>query len=114
MADIQRALGHDDEVRRLWDELRHDDADAAVITEGRIVLAGSMADRGDLDGAIRVLEQGPVRTKRPLEYHLRLWYSLADLYERAGELAKARRGFDRIQSVDHDFADATDRLRSLA
>ena len=89
MADASRALGRHEDVRRLWEELRHDDPDADVITEGRIVLAGSHADVGDVAGAIRVLEQGPVRVKRPADHHLRLWYSLADMYERAGDLQKA-------------------------
>jgi len=113
MADIERALGRPSEVRRLWEELRHDDADPAIITEGRIVLAGTLADDDDLPGAIRILEQGPVRSKRPAEHHLRLWYTLADLYERAGDLSKARRGFERIRIVDANFADTNDRLRSL-
>lgn len=114
MADVCRALGRHDDVRRLWDELRHDDPDAAVITEGRIVYAGSLADQGDVAGAIRVLEQGPVGVKRPAEHHLRLWYALADAYERAGDVQRARRGFQRIVETDRSFADAADRIASLA
>lgn len=112
-ADAHRALGQHEAVDRLWDELRHDHPDPAVITEGRIVVAGSLADRGELASAVRLLEQGPVRTKVPKEHHLRLWYSLADLYERIGDTQRARRGFERISSIDDGFGDVTARLRSL-
>jgi hypothetical protein len=113
MADIARALGRHDDVRRLWEELRHDDPDADVMTEGRIVLAGSHADQGDIAGAVRVLEQGPMKAKKPGEHHLRLWYSLADMYERAGDHPRARRGFERVADADPTFADVADRIRGL-
>lgn len=113
-ADAHRALGHHDAVERLWDELRHDHPDPEIITEGRIVYAGSLADRGELASAIRVLEQGPVRTKVPKDHHLRLWYALADLYERSGDTQRARRGFERIAGAEQDFGDVDARLRSLS
>ena len=112
-ADAHRALGQHAAVERLWDELRHDHPDAATITEGRIVMAGSLADRDDLAGAIRLLEQGPVRTKVAREHHLRLWYALADLYERIGDTQKARRGFERVMADDRSFADVVARVRAL-
>lgn len=113
-ADIARALGRHGDVRELWEELRHDDPDADVMTEGRIVLAGSHADQGDLSGAIRVLEQGPMKAKKPSDHHLRLWYSLADMYERAGDMPRARRGFERVASHDRQFADIGERLSALS
>jgi tetratricopeptide (TPR) repeat protein len=112
-ADIARALGRHAEVCDLWEELRHDDPDADVMTEGRIVLAGSHADQGDLAGAIRVLEQGPMKAKKPSDHHLRLWYSLADMYERAGDMPRARRGFERVSTHDRQFADVAERLSAL-
>ncbi len=45
-------------VDELWDELRQASPSAELVVEGRIVMAGMMADRGDLPGAIRLLEQG--------------------------------------------------------
>jgi tetratricopeptide (TPR) repeat protein len=113
VADAHRALGHHREVDRLWDELRRGGAGVEVLTEGRIVVAGSMADRGDVEGAVRLLEQGPVEVRRPQEHHLRLWYALAATYERAGNVARARALFARLVDADPEFADAAGRLDAL-
>lgn len=114
MADCYRALGEVKLTRRLWDDLRSAGPEAAVITEGRIVMAGAMADIGDVAGGIRLLEQGPVKSKKPRDYHVRLWYALADLYERAGDHQRARRGFERIEQVEPGYADVSNRLDSLS
>lgn len=114
LADCYRALGRFDEVAALWAELRAASPSAALVTEGRIVAAGARADRGDVRGAIRLLEAGPVRPGRgPAPHHLRLWYALADLYERAGDTPKARDLFSRVVDVDPGLADATERLEAL-
>ena len=78
---------------------------AELVIEGRIVMAGTLADAGDLPGAIRLLEQGWRMPKRPQEHHLRRAYALADLYERAGDVARARELFSRLAALDPDFAD---------
>jgi tetratricopeptide (TPR) repeat protein len=113
LADSYRALGRHAKADRLWDQLRAADAPAELVTEGRIVAGGSLADRGDIAGAIRLLEKGPVQVKRPKPHHLRLWYALADLYERAGDTPKARELFKRIVASDPDFADAAERATAL-
>src|SRR5438270_291120 len=89
------------------------DAPGELVTEGRIVAGGSLADRGDIGAAIRLLEKGPVHVKRPKAHHLRLWYALADLYERAGDTPKARELFGRIVGNEPDFADAAERLAAV-
>ncbi len=113
VADCHRAMGHRGRVAEIWEELRQSSPEPAILTEGRIVAAGALADEGRLDAAIRLLEKGPVRTRAPREHHLRLWYSLADLYERSGDLSSARRGFRRLAAVDPDFVDVGERLASL-
>jgi tetratricopeptide (TPR) repeat protein len=113
LADCYRALGRHAKADQLWNELRTADAPGELVTEGRIVAAGSLSDRGDIAGAIRLLEKGPVRVKRPKFHHIRLWYSLADLYERAGDTPKARELFKRIIASQPDFADAAERLAGL-
>ena len=113
LADSYRALGRHAKAEQLWDELRTGDAPGELVTEGRIVAGGSLADRGDLGGAIRVLEKGPVQVKRPKAHHLRLWYALADLYERAGDTPKARELFKKIVANEPDFADAAERAAAL-
>ena len=51
--------------------------------------------------------------KKVREHHLRQWYVLADLYDRAGETPRSRTLFERIRAVDPSFADVTARLRQL-
>ncbi len=114
LADSHRAQRHWKRVDELWDELREQSPSAELVTEGRIVTAGSLADRGNLTEGIKLLERGWSLPGRPKEHHLRRAYALADLYERAGELPQARNLFASINRADPDFADVTKRLRSLA
>ena len=114
LADCYRALKRYGKVTELWDELREASPGAALVTEGRIVAAGAMADRGDVRGAIRLLERGPVRPRgRAGIHHARLWYALADLYERAGDAPKARELFARVVEAEPGLADAAERLAAL-
>jgi thioredoxin-like negative regulator of GroEL len=114
LADCYRALGRHPQVEALWDELRQASPSAELVTEGRIVAAGSLADRGDLAGAIRLLEKARLDVRRPRPHHLRLWYALADLYERAGDVPKARQLFRRVLDHDRAFFDVAERAQNLA
>jgi hypothetical protein len=114
LADCYRAMRRWGEVDRLWEELRAASPSAALITEGRIVAAGAIADRGDLPAAVRLLGDGFRFPRRPQVHHLRRAYALADLEERVGDLPRARELFGRIAAVDPDFADVGRRLRALA
>ena len=38
---------------------------------------------------------------------------VADLYDRSGDVVRARRWFTLVAERDNDFADVRDRLRSL-
>ena len=113
--DCQRALGRPKRVEALYDELRKGSPDPEVLSEGRLVLAGTRADLGDLDGAVSLLvDAGAGRLVRnPAERHVRQWYVLGDLMERSGDLAKARELFLRVQAADPDAYDVADRLESL-
>ena len=113
LADCYRAMRQWAQVGELWDELRAASPSAELVTEGRIVMAGSLADRNDFARAISLLEQSFNFPKRPMPHHLRRAYVLADLYERSGDLPKARTMFGRIQNVDPDFADVRLRVRAL-
>ena len=113
LADCYRALGRHAKVAPLWEELREASPSGELVAEGRIVAAGSLADRGDVQGAIRLLEKAQLDVKRPKEHHLRLWYALADLYERAGDVPRARELFRRVAARERDFADVSERLSSL-
>lgn len=114
LADCHRALGRWDDVEELWHELGEQSPSAALVTEGRIVRAGALADRGDLAGAVRELEKGWRPPKRPRPHHLRRAYALADLYERAGSPTRARELFAWVAHHDPGLADVTERVRSLS
>ncbi len=113
LADCHRALGHHPQVLRLWEELRQGPASPPVVVEGRIVTAAALADRGQVAEAIELLERGPVQVRKPREHHLRLWYALASLHERAGNIPRARQLLRDVLEATPDFADAADRYRSL-
>lgn len=113
LADANRALGRHSRVDELWAELREASPSAELVTEGRIVVAGSLADRGRLADAVRTLEKGWKLPRRPKEYHLRRAYALADLYERAGDRPRARATFGWVAAADPDFADVEDRAAAL-
>lgn len=113
LADCYRALGRYAEVEELWDELREASPSAELVAEGRIVAAGALADQGRLDDAIRLLEAAAKPTRRPKLHHLRLAYASADLYERAGDLPRARELFGLVATNDPDFVDVQARLRAL-
>lgn len=113
LMDCCRALDRQDEVEVLWRELRENSSTGELVTEGRIVMAGSLAERGRLGEAIDLLSKGPVRPKRVRDHHLRLWYALADLEERAGNLPRARGLFEQVRAREPAFADVAERLAGL-
>lgn len=113
MADCCRALKRYTRVNQLWEELRQASPSAELVAEGRIVAAGARADRGDLAGAIAMLESPIRKVTKPRDHHLRLWYALADLYERAGDVSAARDWFTRVLRNDRSFFDAAERIAAL-
>ena len=114
LMDAARALGRFKRVEQLWDELRAVSPGAELVTEGRIVYAGALADQGRVDEAIKILERAPASPKRILPHHLRLWYALADLQERSGDIPAARTLFRKISAQDPAFVDVAERLAALS
>jgi tetratricopeptide (TPR) repeat protein len=113
IADCYRALRRWDDVERLWTELREASPSAEVVSEGRIVMAGALADQGQLPKAVTLLSKGFKMPKRLLPHHLRRMYTLADLLERTGALAEARSLFRQVATIDPDFFDVVERVRHL-
>ena len=113
LADCYRAMRRYDDAEALWQDLREASPNGDLVAEGRIVAAGCRADKGDLTGAITLLEKALKRVNHPQERHLRQWYTLADLYERAGDLPRARDLFNRVASAEPESFDVRARLRAL-
>ena len=113
LMDCYRAQRRWRKVDQCWRELTAASPGADVVTEGRIVAAGALADRGRLDEAIALLTRADRRVAKPKPHHVRLWYALADLEERAGNVPRARALFDRVRREDAGFADVAERLAGL-
>ncbi|MGH9153520.1 MAG: tetratricopeptide repeat protein, partial [Acidimicrobiales bacterium] len=114
LADCHRALGHWKAAEAAWEDLRRSSPPPELLAEGRIVMAGALADRGDLAGGIALLEQAKTKERPPPLHHLRVWYALADLYERAGDVPRARALFAAVLESDPALFDTPDRLAALA
>ena len=113
LADCYRALRRYEKVTELWESMKLMSPPAGLLAEGRIVAAGALADQGELQSAVRMMTHGTSDPHKVQEHHLREWYVLADLYDRAGDVASARRLFVKIQSSEPKFADVGDRLNTL-
>ena len=75
--------------------------------------AGDLADQGRLTEAIATLDRRGGRAESGPGASRPVWYALADLYERAGDLPKARALFLQIRRYDAGFADVAERLAAL-
>ena len=113
LADCNRALQRWSRAEELWHELGQASPAPDLIEEGRIVQAGVLADRGRLQDAIRFMERAPKVKGKPAIHHLRRWYVMGDLYERAGDNSRARRLFSDIARAEPDFGDAAERASAL-
>lgn len=113
--DCARAIGRPRAVGDLFELLRQSSPEPDVLAEGRLVLAGSMADRGKIAEAIELLEAaGAGKARRnPGDRHIRQWYLLADLYDRAGDAPHARALFTMVQQADPRAYDVAQRLKDL-
>jgi hypothetical protein len=96
LADCYRALGRHAKVVELWEELRNASPSAALVAEGRIVYAGSLADQGRLAEAASPASSGPpparhVRPRRPARASRRRAAGPPALRHRRGRRPRARR-----------------------
>ena len=111
--DSHRARKNYEEVDELWAELRDASPDAETMADGRIVMASATAEQGNIDSAIKLLEKAPRVKGKARVHHLRTWYVLADLYERAGDVSRARQLFTQVADHDPELADVLDRIDAL-
>lgn len=113
IADAYRGLRRWSAVERVWEQIKAASPSQDVMAEGRIVMANSLADQGDLQGAVAVMLDGRKPPKRVRDHHLREWYVLGDLYDRLGETISARRWFGAVADESPQFVDVMERLRGL-
>jgi tetratricopeptide (TPR) repeat protein len=108
-ADCERALGKPEKAIDVLADITAQDVSEEVLVEGLVVAGGALGDLGRWEDAVRILEQGPMRPERPEAHHLRLFYALADAYERVGRRADARGLWDAIYAEDPEFFDVSRR-----
>jgi tetratricopeptide (TPR) repeat protein len=88
---------------------------AEVLVEGRIVMASALADQQNYAEAIALLTRAGAtkQLRNPSYRHVRLWYALADVFDRAGDVVSARELFARVVIAEPDAYDAAARLGEL-
>lgn len=113
--DCDRANRRYRAVEKAFAQLQDHEPTADVLTEGRIVMAAAWADQRQFDEAIDLLTRagGTKQLRNPSFRHLRLWYALGDVFDRAGDVSSARELFARVVLADPDAYDAADRLAEL-
>ena len=114
MADCERALGRPERAL----ELAKSPAVAKLPDDQRIemiiVEAGARYDLGEVDGALRTLENAPLRSITREDWVVRLRYAYADLLLKAGRTDEAIEWFHRTVGIDgKGITDAAERVAEL-
>jgi tetratricopeptide (TPR) repeat protein len=114
MADCERALGRPDKALTLVRNAPREKLAPALLAELTIVEAGARRDRGELDAALRTLENSHLLSKSREPWVARLRYAYADALLDAGRQNDALTWFHRTEAVDADGnTDAADRAAQL-
>jgi tetratricopeptide (TPR) repeat protein len=114
MADCERALGRPDKALTLARNPAVAHLDPDLKAEMTIVEAGARRDLGELDAALRTLENAPLRTKTRADWVVRLRYAYADTLHAAGHTDQAIEWFHRTTAIDNDqITDADHRATQL-
>jgi tetratricopeptide (TPR) repeat protein len=113
--DCDRANRRYRAVEKSFAELEEGEPTAEVLAEGRIVMASAWADQRMYQEAIELLTKAGAtkQLRNPSYRHVRLWYALADVFDRAGDTASAREMFARVVIAEPDAYDAKTRLADL-
>ncbi|MEP7091029.1 MAG: hypothetical protein ABI776_13085 [Nocardioidaceae bacterium] len=114
MADCERALGRPDRALALARNPAVAGFEPELKAEMTIVEAGARRDLGELDAALRTLENAPLRSQSRADWVVRLRYAYADTLLAAGRAEDALEWFHRTVAVDGDeITDAEERTVEL-
>ncbi len=102
MADCERALGRPDRALTLLKNTPRDKFSPPLLAEVQIVEAGARRDRGELDAALRTLENGALNSRSRAPWVARLRYAYAETLLAAGRTEDALEWFHRTEAVDVD------------
>ncbi len=114
MADCERAVGRPERALELARNPAVARLPVAQQVEMTIVEAGARFDLGEVDSALRTLENAPIRSATREEWLVRLRYAYADLLLQAGRRDQAIEWFHRTAGIDGAAdTDAAERLVEL-
>jgi tetratricopeptide (TPR) repeat protein len=114
MADCERALGRPEKALALARNPSVANLEDSLKAEMTIVEAGARRDLGELDAALRTLENAPLRSRSRADWVARLRYAYADTLLAAGRREDAVIWFHRTVGVDsNEVTDAAERLTEL-
>jgi len=114
MADCHRALGKPEQALKLARSEGVKNFAPAAKAEMTLVESGARRDLGQLDAALRVLEQAPLMSSSREAWVVRLRYAYADTLLAAGREADALAWFHRTHAIDGDeITDAAERAEAL-
>ena len=114
MADCHRALGKPEQAIKLARSPGVSNFAAPAKAEMTLVEAGARRDMGQVDAALRVLEQAPLMTRTREAWVVRLRYAYADTLLAAGRKADALTWFHRTHAIDgEEITDAAERADEL-
>ena len=102
MADCERALGRPERALTLAKSPAVANFEPDAKAEMTIVEAGARRDLGELDAALRTLENAPLNNKSRAAWVVRLRYAYADTLLAAGRREDALEWFHRTEAVDGD------------
>jgi tetratricopeptide (TPR) repeat protein len=102
IADCERALGRPDRALAQLRNAPREKFAPPLLAEVAIVEAGARRDRGELDAALRTLENAHLSSKSRAPWVVRVRYAYADTLVAAGRLRDALEWFHRTEAVDTD------------
>ena len=114
MADCERALGRPEKALALAKSPAVANLEQDLQAEMTIVEAGARRDLGEIEAALRTLENAPLRSRSRAEWVVRLRYAYADTLLAAGRTEDAIVWFHRTAGIDSEgTTDAAERLAEL-
>ncbi len=114
MADCERALGRPEKALALAHNPSVANLPPEQQAEMTIVEAGARRDLGEIDAALRTLENAPLKSRSRADWVVRLRYAYADTLLAAGRSEDALVWFHRTVGVDSEqITDAAERVAEL-
>ena len=114
IADAYRAAGEPEKAIPLAQEALRARIPEESRAEAAVVGVAALADMGRFDEALSLLRKFDRSPDAARPHHLRVWYVIGDVLQRAGRREEAIERFRGILRVDPDAYDVAERLAALS